>query len=110
MWPTRQRRFDELNSALKMFSKDCHVLLGVSDDLSRETLAMQMVASLRRLDYTRVLKGRDVNEDRANPQSALFDPERAAILHARAGRTDEAIWLIFWPPILDSIASMAGGC
>lgn len=56
---------------------------------------MQMVASLRRLDYTRHLLGRDISAERADPSSVLFDPERAAIFHARAGRIDEAFWLTF---------------
>lgn len=32
---------------------------------------------------------------RADPASDLFDPLRAAILHQRQGRTDEAFWLVF---------------
>ena len=56
---------------------------------------MQMIASLRRLDFTAALLNRDVHPDRANPNSPLFDPERAAIFHSRNGNIDEAIWLIF---------------
>jgi len=37
----------------------------------------------------------EMSPNRANPDSDLFDPERAAILHARSGNYDEAIWLIF---------------
>jgi len=54
-----------------------------------------MIASLRRLDYTAIRKTRDIHPDRANPSSDLFDPERAAVLHARNLNFDEAIWLIF---------------
>ena len=54
-----------------------------------------MIASLRRIEYTAILENRDINPNRANPDSDLFDPERAAILHARSGNYDEAIWLIF---------------
>lgn len=56
---------------------------------------MQMTASLRRLDYTQAIKSRDIDNDRADPTSNLFDPERAAALMARTGQPDEAIWLIF---------------
>lgn len=56
---------------------------------------MQMIASLRRLDYTRHVKSRDINLDRLNPSSDLFDPERGATLLARQGSVNEAIWLIF---------------
>ena len=56
---------------------------------------MQMVASLRRLDYTAIIRTRTNDTARADPASPMFDPERAAILHAQAGRLDEAVWLIF---------------
>jgi hypothetical protein len=80
---------------LLAFSKSDTSLVGVTDGLARQTLATQMIASLRRLDYTAILKGRDIHPDRANPDSDLFDPERAALLYARNGNPDEAIWLIF---------------
>jgi hypothetical protein len=67
----------------------------VANKLAKETLARQMIASLRRLDYTAILKTRDVNPARADPMSSMFEPERAAIFHARNGNIDEAIWLIF---------------
>jgi hypothetical protein len=54
-----------------------------------------MIASLRRLDYTRAIKARDISGDRVDPASELFEPERAATLLVRQGRRDEAIWLTF---------------
>jgi len=54
-----------------------------------------MIASLRRLDYSHIIRTRDISPDRVDPQSQLFDPERAAVLHFRAGRLDEAFWLVF---------------
>lgn len=95
MWPSRAQRLTQLNNGLLKFSQDDTALAGVTDTLARETLAKQMIASLRRLDYTAILKSRDIHPDRANPDSNLFDPERAALLHARNGNSDEAIWLIF---------------
>jgi hypothetical protein len=95
MWPSRVQRLEQLNSGLLKFSKHDIALVGVSDGLTRHTLAMQMIASLRRLDYTAILKNRDIHPDRADPGSDLFDPERAALFHARNGNPDEAIWLIF---------------
>jgi len=56
---------------------------------------MQMVASLRRLDYSDILRARDISPNRAHPNNPSFDPERAAIFHMRADRGDEAFWLIF---------------
>ncbi len=95
MWPSRSHRLERLDSGLLKFSKDNTALVGVTDGLARQTLAKQMIASLRRLDYTAILKNRDIHPDRADPDSELFDPERAALFHARNGNPDEAIWLVF---------------
>jgi Alpha-glutamyl/putrescinyl thymine pyrophosphorylase clade 3 len=95
MWPMRQDRARELDRALQEFSTTQHRLRGATNAVQRDTLVMQMIASLRRLDYTRLIKERDISVDRANPASDLFEPERAATFYARTGRIDEAIWLIF---------------
>jgi hypothetical protein len=95
MWPKRQGTANRLNSALEDFSANGRPLPGIQDPTARATLAMQMVGSLRRLDYTEKIRNRHISPERANPESPMFDPERAAMLHARAGRLDEAFWLIF---------------
>lgn len=95
MWPKRAARLVQLEAGLRRFSKTDTPLIGVADELACNTLAKQMIASLRRLDYTDILKNRDIHADRADPESSLFDPERAALIHARNGNLDEAIWLIF---------------
>jgi hypothetical protein len=95
MWPKRAARLAQLEAGLLNFSQQDTPLIAVRDKIARQTLAKQMIASLRRLDYTAILKNRDIHPDRANPNSDLFDPERAAIFYLRNGNPDEAIWLIF---------------
>lgn len=95
MWPSRIQRLEQLDSGLLRFSKDGTPLIGITDEAARRTLAKQMVASLRRLDYTAILKQRDIHPDRSDPDSELFDPERAALFYARNRNFDEAIWLTF---------------
>lgn len=51
--------------------------------------------SLHRVRYVRQIRSRELSPLRADPQSELFDPLKAAIINQRAGRTDEAFWLIF---------------
>jgi hypothetical protein len=91
----RSAKLLQLNQGLQNFSNNQQRLLGVVNASQRNTLAMQMIASLRRLDYTRLIKSRDISPDRGNPDTDLFEPERAAALLARNGQIDEAIWLIF---------------
>ncbi len=95
MWPKRRGTAERLSASLKDFSGNQRILPGIGALGTRETLAMQMVASLRRLDYSSFICSRDIHPDRANPDSPLFDPERAAVLHARSGNFDEAVWLVF---------------
>jgi hypothetical protein len=95
VWPTRQAVADQLDANLQAFSANRCALPGIADSVARTTLVKQMIASLRRLDYSRIISTRDISPDRADPQSQLFDPEKAAILHFRAGRLDEAFWLAF---------------
>jgi hypothetical protein len=73
MWPSRRERLEQLDGRLLKFSKEDIPLAGLTDGLARQTLAKQMIASLRRLDYTEILKNRHIHPDRANPDSALFD-------------------------------------
>lgn len=95
MWPSRSKKLTAIKNGLLDFSQTKRRLTGVTSKAALETLAMQMVASLRRIDYTNALLARPTDPRRTDPNSALFDPERAAIYHANNGNLDEAVWLIF---------------
>jgi hypothetical protein len=95
VWPKRKETADRLQAALVDFSLKDRPLPGIQMPTAATTLAMQMVASLRRLDYTEKVRNRPISALRADPASSMFDPERAAMLHAREGRIDEAFWLVF---------------
>jgi hypothetical protein len=121
MWPSRSNKARELEKGLREFSNRHHKLLGIADATRRRVLTLQMVASLRRLNYTQLIKSRHISPNRADPTSDFFEPERAAALHARAGQTDEAIWLIFlathfgqhgrhgWRMLRDVYSGLGGG-
>src|SRR6185437_15972793 len=95
MWPTRQAIADRLDAGLQAFSANQCALPGIADPAARTTLVKQMIASIRRLDYSRIVSTRDISPGRADPTSPLFDPEKAAVFHFRAGQIDEAFWLVF---------------
>ncbi len=94
-WPSRSALYTRLDSGLAEYSRRLRNLPGIGTPDRRDTLVMQLIASGRRLDYTRLIQERDISPRRADSRDAMFDPERAAVLHARAGRVDEAIWLVF---------------
>lgn len=95
MWPKRKDTLQRLETGLTEFSANRRTLPGIADQTTKTILAMQMVASIRRLDYTEKIRNRPISAERTDPYSPIFDPERAAIFHARQGRLDEAFWLIF---------------
>jgi hypothetical protein len=95
VWPNRQHIADRIYRALETHSDTRCRLPGCATHARRITLSWQMVASLRRLDYTTKLKARPIDPLRADPNSDKFDPERAAIFHLRNGDLDEAFWVTF---------------
>lgn len=70
-------------------------LMGIQQQAHLDTLVRQMIASLRRTEYINVMKIRLHSPHRSDPNNPLFDPLVAAHLLSRAGRQDEAIWMVF---------------
>ena len=84
-----------LDSAMERFCKTKHPLLGIAVAESRQAFIEQLLESIRRVKFVKVLLGRDVSSARADPNSLAFDPLRAAILNIRSGNAEEGFWLIF---------------
>jgi hypothetical protein len=55
----------------------------------------QLIESIHRVKYIAVIRQRDVNVRRADPNDELFDPIKAAVLKSRQQAHDEACWLVF---------------
>lgn len=73
-----------------------YVQLPGADTISRRNaLVAQMVESLRRIEFVKRIAARPIDPRRADPQTDLFDPIRAAVLHNRSGNLDDAAWLVF---------------
>lgn len=95
MWPSRRRVHQRIATALAHHSANRRPLLGIVDPRALDTLAMQMVASLRREDYYQLAQSKPVSAGRADPNNPSFDAERAVAYHMQQGNVDEAAWLIF---------------
>lgn len=95
MWPSRAHQVDQIEKALAEFSSNKRPMPGQAEPAHRRSLALQIVASVRRLEYTEILKARPIDPARSDPNSPMFDPERAAIIFARSGDLDEAFWITF---------------
>jgi hypothetical protein len=89
------KRTNEISARLIEFNSNHLELPGVNTDERRMSLVRQMIDSLHRIEYVRRLNERAINPERADPNSELFDPLKAAALHLIEGNIDEAAWLIF---------------
>lgn len=85
----------QLRQGLQLFSQEVRPLHGINNPAYRDTLIEQFVESVRRIRYVTLISQRSVCNDRADPSSELFDPEKAAVLRHRQGVNDEAFWLVF---------------
>ncbi|RZZ88147.1 hypothetical protein [Pseudoxanthomonas winnipegensis] len=86
--------FQRICNTLESFSKNNNVP-GLEDPAAIESLAMQMIESQRRIGFVEAVGSRPISPLRADPNSDLFDPVRAAVLLRQDGQVDEASWLVF---------------
>lgn len=85
-----------LYEGLAAYETDFGSLPGIADNAARDTLVLQMVSSLRRIEYVRGFRNRpSMSPERVDPRSALFDPLKGAFHLEQKGQRDEAVWLAF---------------
>lgn len=70
-------------------------LLGIQTNQSRNCLIEQIVDSIRRVKYIRIIKSKYFTHIYSNPQSKFFDPLKAASIYKSQANINEAFWLIF---------------
>lgn len=86
----------ELDRKLVQFDREKRSLPGIKADANRAAFVSTLVESIRRVRFAIGLRDQAFSSSRADPNSELFDPLKAAVLHQRTGNTDEAFWLVFW--------------
>lgn len=84
----------ELEKKLNQY-QNIRPMPGIVSATNRQSFIEQIIESIRRIDYVHTIKQRDIHASRADPNSELFDPLKAALLKYRAGDVDEAFWLVF---------------
>lgn len=85
----------KLADRLAVYAKKERGLPGIARDAARSCLLGQLVESVHRVRYVRLISGREMSPLRINPQSDLFDPLKGAIRHMQQGETEEAYWFVF---------------
>jgi hypothetical protein len=86
---------NDLEIKLISFHKNEIVLPGIVPADNRIALIRQMTDSVQRVQFVTAILSKDHDPRRADPNSPLFDPIRAAVLKKRAGDLEEASWLVF---------------
>lgn len=92
---TRATLRGQVVDALHAYEQAHGALFGIAHPERRSALVEQLIDSARRTQYFESLLNRPGGPSVADPNTAAFNPLRAAILHERAGRRDEAFWLVF---------------
>lgn len=95
MRPKDRARANALRKRLDSYAATIRTLPGAESDAARATYIEQLIESLRRTEYAKMLASSHVSIVRTDARSIAFDPIRAAIFWARDGDFDEACWLIF---------------
>ncbi|MDQ2065226.1 hypothetical protein Q9295_02475 [Xinfangfangia sp. CPCC 101601] len=85
----------QLEANLNSFRFDGRSLQGIQSNLERTVLTLQIIDSLRRTHYVRTLSNKATLPERADPNSPIFDPIRAAVFLRNTGHFDEALWVTF---------------
>lgn len=89
-----QPLYDRLDTALSSFIADEHNLPGIRNSAFRSSFLKQLVESVRRVTFPRVIRKQKHSPRRKDPADEMFDPLKAALLHFREGNIDEAYWLV----------------
>lgn len=84
-----------IDAALTKYAEVTAELPGLSSPELRDALIQQIIDSEQRVLYTDRLLLRDLDPCATDPRLPEFDPLKAAIIHNRAGRFDEAVWLVY---------------
>jgi len=84
-----------IHNGLQAYEAANGILPGIALAKTRETLVLQIISSMRRIDYLKVIQEKKISSARHDPTSMLFDPIRAAILSRNDGNYDQAVWLTF---------------
>jgi hypothetical protein len=95
-WPKLEARKIEIADQLLQHHQRKRPLLGISSPAARDTLAMQIISSLRREEYFRQIQRRGpIGAERADPHSPAFEAELGVVYLIQQRQMEEAAWLIF---------------
>ncbi len=84
-----------LRQSILLHAQTIRPLPGISDQAHLLCLLEQLVESVHRVRFISAIKKRHISPLRADPNSDLFHPLKAAIIAEGVNDIDEACWLVF---------------
>lgn len=90
-----QNLFNHINQRLERFDREVYELPGLADLENRECLVLQIIDSIRRVEYSIIVNQRKLSGHCADATLTGFNPIMAASWHFRNGNINEAVWIIF---------------
>lgn len=95
-WPNLQHRKQQISAQLFAHHQNVRPLPGIADPAARDALAMQIVASLRREEYFKIIQQRGlISANRVDPHLDSFEAELGVVHLLQQNSYDEAAWLVF---------------
>jgi hypothetical protein len=88
--------YSDIDEKLDQYVQEKGELVGISGADNRNAFILQIVDSVRRVKFQRLIRARanDISPNRHATDDG-FDPFKSAVLHSINGNFDEACWLIF---------------
>lgn len=91
----KQKLFEQIDASLSDYIANERELKGINAPENRMVFIDQVVDSIRRVEFAKMLGSRPISKSRTDPNSDLFDPLRAAVWYRIDGNIEEASWLVF---------------
>jgi len=88
-----QQKSNEISDLLNAFPG--FPLVGMTSPIRRSVLIAQLIDSIRRIEYLRLTSARARSASLYTPYSGSFQPFGGSAALHKAGRTDDAYWLVY---------------
>ncbi len=88
-----QQRSNEISNLLDAFPG--FPLVGLTSPIRKSVLIAQLIDSIRRIEYLRLTSARARSASLYTPYSGSFQPFGGSAALHKAGRTDDAYWLVY---------------
>lgn len=90
-----KRLYARIESDLEKFNDSVTYIAEIQKEESKDVLILQIIDSIRRLEYLRLVSARARSSELYTPGSGSFEPFGGAAALQKAGRIDDAFWLVY---------------